>query len=101
MLIFDEFFTWDDTKNRKNAIKHGVNFQEAASVFKDTSAVVLDDIEHSKDEDRFIIIGESKHERILMVCHCYRENDELIRIISARKADDEEKDIYENGGAYW
>jgi len=100
VVIFDEFFTWDDTKNRKNAIKHGVNFQEASSVFKDTDAVVLDDIEHSQDEDRFIIIGESKQERILMVCHCYRNNDDLIRIISARKADIEEEEIYENGGVY-
>jgi len=99
MIIFDEFFTWDDIKNRKNTIKHGVNFQEAASVFRDVDAVVLDDIEHSQDEDRFIIIGESKQERILMVCHCYRDN-ELIRIISARKAESEEHDIYENGGVF-
>ena len=100
MVIFDELFTWDDAKNRKNAIKHGVNFQEAASVFKDADAVVLDDINHSQDEERFVIIGRSKHERILMVCHCYRGNDELIRIISARKADEEELYIYESRGAY-
>jgi len=100
MLIYEKLFTWDEVKNRKNAIKHGINFQEAASVFSDVDAVVLDDMKHSKDEARFIIIGNSKHKRLLMVCHCYRGNDELIRIISARKADEEEIIIYENGGAY-
>jgi len=100
MVIYDKFFTWDDVKNRQNAIKHGVNFKEAASVFKDENAVVLDDINHSQEEDRFIIIGESERERILMVCHCYRGNDDLIRIISAREAEDIEHNIYESGGAY-
>jgi len=92
-----DFFEWDDTKNDKNIIKHGVNFQEASTVFRDTRAVILSDIEHSYDEERFIIIGISEKRRMLMVCHCYRNNDELIRIISARKATREENDIY--GGA--
>jgi len=96
-LIYDELFEWDDTKNDKNILKHGVNFQEASTVFRDTQAVVLDDMAHSYDEERFIIIGESEKQRMLMVCHCYRNNDELIRIISARKANKTEKDIY--GGA--
>ena len=96
-MIYDELFEWDDTKNDKNILKHGVNFQEASTVFRDTQAVVLDDMAHSYDEERFIIIGESEKQRMLMVCHCYRNNDELIRIISARKANKTEKDIY--GGA--
>ena len=99
-MIYDEIFTWDEIKNRKNMIKHRVNFQEAASVFKDEVAVVLNDSKHSHDEERFVIIGISKHKRLLMVCHCYRGNDDLIRIISARKADDEEQLIYENGGVF-
>jgi len=98
LIIYNKFFTWDEHINRGNAIKHKVNFKEASTVFSDTDAVVLDDTEHSKDEERFIIIGKSKHERILMVCHCYRQNDELIRIISARKAEEDEEEIYEMGG---
>jgi len=93
-LIHDDFFEWDITKNDKNILKHGVNFQEASTVFRDTQAVVLDDPAHSLDEERFIIIGKSEKQRTLMVCHCYRSNDEIIRIISARKASKVEKDIY-------
>jgi len=93
-MIFNDFFEWDDTKNNINIFKHGVNFQEASTVFRDTRAVVLDDIAHSQDEDRFFIIGESEKQRLLMVCHCYRNNDEIIRIISARKANNVERDIY-------
>jgi uncharacterized DUF497 family protein len=94
---YDDFFEWDITKNDKNILKHGVNFQEASTVFRDTRAVVLDDAAHSHDEERFIIIGISENQRLLMVCHCYRDNDELIRIISARKAEKVEEAIY--GGA--
>ena len=94
-MVYNNFFEWDETKNEKNILKHGVSFQEASTVFRDIRAVVLDDFTHSHDEERFVIIGESEKQRILMVCHCYRnDDDEIIRIISARKANKIEKDIY-------
>ena len=96
-MIYNDFFEWDETKNDKNILKHGVNFQEASTVFRDTQAVILDDAAHSQYEERFIIIGESEKQRILMVCHCYRNNDEIIRIISARKATKTEHNIYGGG----
>ena len=96
-MKYNDLFVWDDTKNDKNIMKHGVNFLEASTVFRDPKAVLLDDVDHSQDEDRFIIIGVSDKSRTLMVCHCYRDNEELIRIISARKANQEEIKIY--GGA--
>ena len=95
--MYNDFFEWDEIKNEKNILKHGVNFQEASTVFRDTQAIILDDIAHSQDEERFVIIGESEKQRMLMVCHCYRCDDEIIRIISARKANNAEKNIY--GGA--
>jgi uncharacterized DUF497 family protein len=93
-VIFNDLFTWDEDKNKSNAIKHGVTFQEASTVFKDNDAIVLDDYLHSADEERFIIIGKSERQRILMVCHCFRENNELIRIITARKAVKAERKLY-------
>ncbi len=79
-------FTWDENKNRINQKKHKVSFEEAASVFYDEMALVRDDPDHSGNEDRFIILGMSKNTKLLVVCHCYRESDTIIRIISARKA---------------
>ncbi len=79
-------FTWDPAKARNNERKHGVAFEEARTVFSDEGALLIDDPDHSADEDRFVIIGFSSHPRLLTVCHCYRESDEVIRIISARKA---------------
>lgn len=79
-------FEWDETKNEANISKHKVSFQEAQSVFYDPYARVLADPEHSEDEERFIILGLSEKLHILVVCHCYRGDDEIIRIISARKA---------------
>jgi uncharacterized DUF497 family protein len=76
-----------------NINKHGVSFKEAATVFSDENAIEIDDTEHSQDEDRFLIIGRSKKLRLVVVCHCYREN-KVIRIISARKADKQEAAIY-------
>ena len=93
-MEYDDLFEWDDIKNNKNIIKHGVNFQEASTVFRDPNAVVMDDSDHSHNEERFIIIGVSEKLRMLIVCHCYRDNDELIRIISARKASKVEINIY-------
>lgn len=80
-------FQWDDKKAAVNKAKHGVSFEEAKSVFYDE--------EHSKDEDRFVLLGLSANLRTLAVCHCYRESDEVIRLISARKADRAERAQYE------
>ena len=79
-------FQWDDNKNRVNQKKYQVTFEEAASVFYDEEALVIDDPEHSEGEDRFIILGLSDKANLLIVCHCYRCMETEIRIISARKA---------------
>lgn len=79
-------FRWDPKKETHNREKHGVAFEEAKSVFYDESAKLIHDPEHSDDEDRFILLGFSSALRMLVVCHCYRENESIIRIISARKA---------------
>ena len=91
-------FVWDENKHIINKRKHKISFEEASSVFDDDYAVYFDDEAHSQDEDRFIIIGISKFDRLLLVCHCYREADTIIRIISARKATKTESKQY--GGAY-
>ena len=77
---------WDEKKNQENKKKHNVSFQEAETVFYDPYAKMIHDPDHSDSEDRFIILGLSKLLRLLVVCHCYREDDAIIRIISARKA---------------
>ena len=87
-------FEWDEKKNRQNIRKHGVSFEEAQSVFLDDHALRFYDPDHSKDEDRFLMLGLSFTLRILVVCHCYRERDGLIRIISARKATRQEREHY-------
>lgn len=79
-------FEWDAQKAAANAKKHGVTFEEARSVFADERAKLIDDPAHSADEDRFILLGLSGTLRLLVVCHCYREPNGVIRIISARKA---------------
>jgi uncharacterized DUF497 family protein len=79
-------FVWDETKNQQNIRKHKVSFEEARSVFFDENARLINDPDHSMDEDRFIMLGISQKMRLLLVCHCYREDDEQIRIISARQA---------------
>jgi len=85
---------WDEKKNRENIQKHKVSFEEAETVFYDPNGKLIDDPDHSDDEDRFIILGLSKMLRLLVVCHCYRENDETIRIITARKATKKEVKYY-------
>ena len=80
-------FEWDEEKAAWNLKKHKVSFEEAKTVFYDPNALLISDPEHSADEDRFIIMGISNKSKLLVVCHCYRENEEVIRIISARKAD--------------
>ena len=87
-------FEWDEKKNIANQQKHQVSFEEAKSVFYDESARLIHDPDHSADEDRFIILGFSKKLRLLVVVHIYKENDELIRIISARKASKLEQKYY-------
>lgn len=88
-------FVWDDNKATLNQQKHGVSFTEAATVFDDENGLVIFDPDHSQNEDRFIILGMSYALRLLVVCHCYRENDEQIRIISARKATKNETSNYD------
>lgn len=80
------FFVWDETKSKSNKKKHGVSFEEAETVFYDESARLIADPDHSADEDRFLLMGMSAKLRILVVVHIYKDDDELIRIISARKA---------------
>ncbi len=87
-------FTWDEIKAQTNIKKHGVSFEEAKSAFYDKSAIVIYDPDHSQQEDRFILLGMSDYSRVLIVCHCYRENDTIIRIISARKANKLEEKQY-------
>ena len=76
----------NNNKNKINQKKHKISFEEAQSVFFDEEALIIDDPEHSLDEERFIILGLSKKANLLVVCHCYRKSDTIIRIISARKA---------------
>ena len=88
-------FTWDDKKAGENQRKHGVSFEEAKTVFYDENARLQYDPDHSEDEDRFLLLGTSYYLRIIVVCHCYRESDTLIRIISARKATKNERKQYD------
>jgi len=85
---------WDENKRRENLKKHGVSFEEAETVFVDENALLIHDPDHSDEEDRFIILGLSFRLRILLVCHCYRGNEDTIRIISARKATRKEQEQY-------
>ena len=95
--LYEHLFNWDTDKNLFNIEKHGISFKEAATVFLDPNAELLDDDEHSQYEERFNVIGYSENLRLLMVCHCYRDSDTVIRIISARKATRSEGKLY--GGA--
>lgn len=87
-------FEWDLKKAKSNEAKHGVTFDEASSVFYDPYARVIDDPEHSDDEERLIILGLSSRANELIVSHCYRGEDDVIRIISARKATKTESKQY-------
>jgi uncharacterized DUF497 family protein len=87
-------FAWDDAKAEENRRKHGVSFEEALTVFADENGRLKHDPDHSQEEDRFILLGFSAKLRVLIVCHAYRENDEVIRIISARKATPNERKQY-------
>ena len=87
-------FEWDPKKDKSNAKKHGVSFEEAQTTFYDDQAIVFDDPDHSDEEDRFILLGINHKLNTLIVCHCYREKETIIRIISARKAHKEEEQYY-------
>jgi len=85
---------WDPKKAALNLEKHGVSFQEAVTVFYDEYAVEFYDDEHSEWEDRFLLLGMSSRLRLLLICHCYREEESVIRIISARRATKAEAEFY-------
>ena len=87
-------FEWDARKDAANQRKHGVSFQEASAAFSDEHGLLMEDPEHSDEEDRFVLLGMSHRLRLLVVCHCFRKSDEVIRIISARKADRPERQAY-------
>ena len=96
VVVMNELhFIWDDFKNETNKKKHGVSFEEAQTIFFDKFAMEFFDLEHSREEDRFLLLGQSFSLRTLMVCHCYRDKDEIIRIISARKATAKERSKYQ------
>jgi uncharacterized protein len=84
-------FEWDDAKAASN--KHGVSFLEAATVFHDDDALISDDLDHATGEDRFIIIGISKYDRLLLVSYTYRY-EETVRLISARRTSTAETRTY-------
>ena len=88
-------FTWNEAKDAANRKKHKVSFKEAQTVFEDPHALRIYDPDHSEEEDRFLLLGLSSTLRMLVVCHCYLESDEQIRIISARKATRTESSTYE------
>ncbi len=93
MLLFD----WDEKKNDINRRKHGIDFEEASTVFFDEQAILFDDPEHSEFEERFLLLGISESANVCIVCHCYRESDTVIRIFSARKATRKEEERYVRG----
>lgn len=87
-------FEWDPKKAASNEKKHGVSFEEARTVFFDENAKLIDDPDHSEDEERFVLLGLSSSLRVILVCHCYRDEGGVIRIISARKASSHESNQY-------
>ncbi|HPI41194.1 MAG TPA: BrnT family toxin [Pseudobdellovibrionaceae bacterium] len=90
-------FEWDNHKNQENRKKHGVWFEEEQQVFDDTNAIMFFDQDHSKSEDRFILLGLSASVRVLVVVYCERHKGKIVRIISARKATKKEMNRYEKG----
>ena len=87
-------FVWDEEKAKNNLEKHGISFTEAKSVFYDEHARLIADVDNSEKEDRFLLLCMSFRPRLLLVCHCYREDDRVIRIISARKSTRHEAQTY-------
>ena len=88
-------FEWDTNKEKSNIKKHGVSFVDAKTAFHDEYAMQFYDPDHSDDEDRFILLGTNHQLKTLVICHCFRQTETVIRIISARHADASEQ------AAYW
>lgn len=91
-------FGWDAVKAASNKKKHKISFEEAQTVFFDRNAILIHDPDHSHNEERFVILGMSSVARLLVICHCFRQKDSRIRIISARKATRKESTNYHGGG---
>ena len=87
-------FEWDDRKNRANQRKHEVSFDEARTVFYDEYAIEFYDGPSATEEERFLMLGMSLSARLLLICHCVRDSETTIRIISARKATRSESKLY-------
>ncbi len=87
-------FEWDPNKAIKNLAKHKVSFEEAQTVFNDENARLIFDPDHSESEERFILLGLSHSLKMLVVVHCYKDTDNIIRLISARKATKSEEKQY-------
>ncbi len=87
-------FEWDQKKAITNQLKHKVSFEEAKSAFYDELARLIADPDSPENDQRYILIGLSKIARLVVVCHCYRSYDSVIRIISARKATKTESTMY-------
>jgi uncharacterized DUF497 family protein len=90
----DLIFEWDERKARSNEEKHGISFDEAETVFYDPNARLLYDADHSSEEDRYILLGMSETQMLLVVCHVYQDDEETIRIFSARRATKREQQQY-------
>ena len=87
-------FEWDSRKEKTNIKKHGISFDEASTAFYDENAIEFFDPDHSENEDRFILLGINIKLRVVVVCHCWRKSETVIRIFSARKADIDETNEY-------
>lgn len=87
-------FEWDKEKEKKNLIKHKIDFSEASTVFLDEDGLMIFDPDHSREEERYLLLGISNKGNILIISHCYRNSEEVIRIISARKANKREIETY-------
>jgi len=90
----DLCFEWNEAKSKANIRKHGISFEEAKSVFFDEYALLIADPDHSETEDRFLLLGLSAKLRLLLVCHCFEVDDNLIRVISCRKGTRKEMSLY-------
>ena len=90
----DICFEWNEAKSKANIRKHQISFEEAKSVFFDEYALLIADPDHSETEDRFVLLGLSAKLRLLLVCHCFEVDDNLIRVISCRKANRNEMSLY-------
>jgi len=88
-------FEWNAAKADANIKKHGISFEEAKSVFYDELAIQFYQNDNEEAEDRFLLLGMSATHKILMICHCEREQGNIVRIISARKATKNERQFYE------